>query len=394
MGRCIKCHTMIGAQKKCERGYFFKQSSGYWRCCACVIEKHAKSVHYQKWYNAKGCKGCKSVSLSKPQKQNVKPSQPQSARSSKQLPPPQPLPPSPSTDPVGYYSTHLDEIKDLSADFLTDQMCLNFVKANPLILKHLHERYRTEIVCLTAFLKSRSLGYQNDIVKHIPFGIRCPEMWEIAIENCSSNLFDVPFNSVTLTMSHNSFKHFLASESKIKLSWLTKKQREIFFTLLFEHVTNNKLSFFSDFIERETLPEHFTEMVDFMITLYNNNQKIHLDLYQFKDIQLTGSQANQLGKNMKFTKLTNFTEKHRHCQYQDGQIYAEKPFDIYEPEPIGSIYITTMCKEHIWSQYKGNDIGDLCWRRPVILPPNASVCVRSDHYIKCDTCILGKREKI
>lgn len=386
MNTCIKCKTPIGARQKCKGGNFFsKPSPGYWRCCACIIEKHKSSTYYQKWFSTNGCAGCKG--MVKTPRDSQKPRKSQTPPKAPPEPPKIPL----KSDPVNYYAYYPHEVANLSADFLSSDMCIALVKTNPNVLQYLPERYRTEIVCLTAFLKSREKGIF--IVDQIPIGVRYSEMWEVALNNTTSLCFDIdniPINLVTPSIVKICAQRSLKNRFLLTLSSFTKEQRELVYPILFEYLITNK-SLILNCAKKEI--HLFNEMVEFIIA-FQSDKKSNIDLYQFQGIELTGSQANQLGKNLKFTKLTNYTEKHRDRQYNDGKIEAIQPFEIYEPLSSGAIYFTTRCKEHMWSKYESGDIGKLYWRRSVTLPPEARVCVESDHYIKCDGYTLGPREKL
>lgn len=294
-------------------------------------------------------------------------------------------------DPIEYYAKNPQEVHKLSADFLTESTCIDLIKVNPNILKYLPQRYLTECVCLTAFLKYRFTN--ASITLSIPARVRCSEMWQSVIELGVCMIEDIPVDLITTSIIQAYAKNCLKNRSHMDLSLFNKEQRELIYQMLFEHLTIHN----THVLDHVSKKFPFNELVDFMVNVQSGKKRL-IGLYQFQGIELTGSQANELGSNLKFIKLTNYTEKHRNIQYKDGNNEAEQPFDIHQLSSYGGIYFTTQCKEYMWLKYNNNakydDIGNMYWRRPLTLPPNARVCVESNHYIKCDVCVLGQREKI
>lgn len=289
---------------------------------------------------------------------------------------------------IGYYIQYPQQLSAESADFFNEKNCLEIVTSNINGLNHIPERYRTETVCMVAFLKHRMVD--DRIVRSIPFYLRCPEMWVSAIEQGASSIESVPINMVTPDVVCAYVKYCFSRCKRVELSLFTQKQRELIYPMLYEHVTKGNL-FIMECVEKSSF---LGELVESMIAI-NQTRSGSLNLYQFKGIELTGLQANQIGHQLKFIKLTYYGENHNGLQYNDGKNDAKPPFDIYEHMAVGGIYFTTKCKEKIFTaKYDGSGEKKLYWRRPIILEPNARICVESDHHIKCNTFILGQRTRI
>lgn len=103
----------------------------------------------------------------------------------------------------------------------------------------------------------------------------------------------------------------------------------------------------------------------------------------------SGVEFNEEYAGKKFVKLTNFKENHHGFQYVDGLNIDTQRFNP-NIECFGGIYF---CEEKEICRWLEIPMGPLVYKRQVIIPPDAIVCVEENKF-KTNKIILGQRNKI
>lgn len=278
-------------------------------------------------------------------------------------------------------------VSQFNADQLTEEVCMCLVKENPKIMHYLKDRYKTELVCLAAFMEDRS------IIDYIPCAVRSTEMWDysLACSESDKTLFeDVPIDKIT----NQTLNHYCNTEL-VDFSLLTQQQRFASYQSICNIILDDKKEEpVSEFIDLEKSSGYLQEFVDFVI-----DNKININLFRFMGFLLTGKKVSQIAEinQIKLVKLTNYSELHRSIQYEDGKnvdIHPFKPYGSSGPYghfTPGGLSFTSMCHSIKWPHYS-SEIGEYYWRRPVTLEDDAQVSIELYFKLKADSLILGPRQ--